>query len=152
MASQLCGSPIEAKRNPKSAVDAQFSGPFGAALALTEKRAGMDIFAGVLERGLSDEFKRLMSVTDVKQADDLDAIHPEFWPGRVTIVIGGEKIERYSKHMRGEKERPMSMEDVQAKFAELSPNHDEKSRRAVYAVVDDLENKSTKELVAPLRR
>src|SRR5690606_32760733 len=26
----LCGSPIEAKRNPKSAVDAQFSGPFAA--------------------------------------------------------------------------------------------------------------------------
>jgi 2-methylcitrate dehydratase PrpD len=148
----LCGSPIEAKRKPKSAVDAQFSGPFAAALALTEKRAGMDVFAGVLERGLSDEFKRLMSVTDVKQADDLDAIHPEFWPGRVTIDIGGEKIERYSKHMRGEKERPMSMADVQAKFTELTPNHDERTRQAVYAVIDDLENKSTKELVAPLRR
>jgi 2-methylcitrate dehydratase PrpD len=47
---QLCGSPIEAKRNPKSPVDAQFSGPFAAALALTEKRAGMDVFTG-LDRG-----------------------------------------------------------------------------------------------------
>lgn len=148
----LCGSPIEAKRNPKSAVDAQFSGPFAAALALTEKRAGMDVFTGVLEKGLSDEFRRLMSVTDVRQADDLDAIHPEFWPGRVTITVGGETIERYSKHMLGEKERPMSMSDVQAKFAELSPNHDDKTRGAVYAVIDDLENQTVNDLIAPLRR
>lgn len=149
---QLCGSPIEAKRNPTSPVDAQFSGPFAAALALTEHRAGMDVFTGVLDRGMTDEFKRLMSVTDVRQADDLDAIHPEFWPGRVTLDVGGDRIERYGKHMRGEKERPMSMEEVQAKFRELSPNHDEATRMAVFEIVDDLENRSVNELVAPLRR
>jgi 2-methylcitrate dehydratase PrpD len=148
---QLCGSPIEAKRNPTSPVDAQFSGPFAAALAITEKRAAMDVFTGVLERGMSDEFRRLMSVTDVHQADDLDAIHPEFWPGRVTIEIGGERIERYGKHMRGEKERPMSIEEVQAKFVELSPKHDDAARSAVFAVIDDLENRTVTDLVAPLR-
>lgn len=149
---QLCGSPIEAKRNPTSPVDAQFSGPFAAALALTEKRAGMDVFTGVLERGLSDEFRRLMSVTDVRQADDLDAIHPEFWPGRVTVDIGGERIERSATHMRGEKERPMSIEEVQAKFVELSPDHDDVTRAAVFEVVDDLENRTVADLIAPLRR
>ncbi len=149
---QLCGSPIEAKRQPTSAVDAQFSGPYAAALALTEKRAGMDVFTSVLESRMSDEFRRLMAITDVRQADDLDAIHPEFWPGRVTIQVGGEKIQRYSKHMLGEKERPMPMEGVQAKFIELSPNHDEATRRAVFAAVDDLENLTAADLVAPLRR
>jgi 2-methylcitrate dehydratase PrpD len=149
---QLCGSPIEAKRNPKSPVDAQFSGPFAAALALTEKRAGMDVFTGVLDRGLTPEFRRLMSVTDVRQADDLDAIHPEFWPGRVTIKVGGETIERYSKHMLGEKERPMAMAEVEAKFAELSPKLDDKTRRAVYAVVADLDKRNVDDLLAPLRR
>lgn len=148
---QLCGSPIEAKRHPTSPVDAQFSGPYAAALALTEKRAGMDVFTGVLDRGPSDEFNRLMSVTDVKQADDLDEIHPEFWPGRVTIDIGGEKIERYAKHMLGEKERPMAMSGVQAKFAELAPNHDEDVQLAVFAAIDDLENRTVAELVSPLR-
>ena len=148
---QLCGSPIEAKRNPTSPVDAQFSGPFAAALALTEHRAGMDVFTGVLENGMSDEFRRLMSVTDVQQADDLDAIHPEFWPGRVSMNVAGEKVERYGKHMRGEKERPMSMQEVQAKFRELSPNHDEATRSDVFEVVDDLENRTVDELVAPLR-
>lgn len=148
---QLCGSPIEAKQNPTSAVDAQFSGPYAAALALTEKRAGMDVFTGVLDRGPSDEFKRLMAVTDVQQADDLDEIHPEFWPGRVTIDIGGERIERYAKHMLGEKERPMTMAGVQAKFAELAPKHDDDTQQAVFAVIDDLENRTVAELVSPLR-
>jgi 2-methylcitrate dehydratase PrpD len=147
----LCGSPIEAKRNPTSPVDAQFSGPFAAALALTERRAGMDIFAEVLERGLSDEFRQLMEVTDVRQADDLDAIHPEFWPGRVVIEVDGERIERYAKHMRGEKERPMSIEDVQAKFIELGPDVDRDRRAAVFAVINDLENHSVADLVSPLR-
>ncbi len=149
---QLCGSPIEAKRTPTSAVDAQFSAPYAAALALTEKRAGMDVFTGVLERGPSEEFKRLMSITDVAQADDLDEIHPEFWPGRVTIDIGGEEIERYAKHMLGEKERPMDMAGVQAKFTELAPKHDRAVQQAIFEVIDDLENRTVVDLVSPLRR
>ncbi len=149
---QLCGSPIEAKRGITSPVDAQFSGPFAAALALTERKAGMGDFNGVLECGISDEFQRLMNVTEVHQADDLDAIHPEFWPGRVTITIGGETIERYGKHMRGENERPMSIEEVQNKFTELSPNHDDAARQAVFAAINDLENRSVDDLVGPLRK
>ena len=119
---------------------------------LTEKKAGMGDFNGVLERGISDEFQRLMNVTEVHQADDLDAIHPEFWPGRVTLTIGGEKVERYGKHMRGEMERPMSIEEVQAKFADLSPNHDDATRNAVFEVVNDLENRTVKDLVAPFKK
>jgi 2-methylcitrate dehydratase PrpD len=149
---QLCGSPIEQKRNPSSPVDAQFSGPYAAALALTERRAGMDVFTGVLERGMSDEFRRLMSVTDVRQADDLDEIHPEFWPGRVTVVVGGETIQRSAKHMLGESERPMPMSGVEAKFAELAPNHDAATRQAVCDVLADLEHRSAADLLAPLRR
>ena len=46
----------------------------------------------------------------------------------------------------------MAMAEVQAKFAELSPNLDEKVRKQVYAVIDDLENRSVNELLKPLRR
>lgn len=148
---QLCGSPIEAKRQPTSPVDAQFSGPFAAALALTERKAGMDVFVDVLENKMDDRFRRLMEVTDVRQADDLDAIHPEFWPGRVTIDVGGEIVERYSRHMKGEKERPMSFEDVEAKLAELSPNHSDAQRKAVAEAVRNIEDVTVDELVAPLR-
>lgn len=148
---QLCGSPIEQKRDPKSAVDAQFSVPFAVALALTERRADMDVFTRIVREGPSPEFRRLMAVTEVRQADDLDAIHPEFWPGRVTVTIGGETVERSAKHMRGEKERPMSMQEVRDKFAELSPRLGESTRQAVYDVIDTLETRSVDELLAPLK-
>ncbi len=148
---QLVGSPIEAKRNPTSAVDAQFSAPFAAALALTEKRAGMDVFTRVLEGGFSEEFRRLLSITEVSRADDLDAIHPEFWPGRVTVETESGTIERYAKHMRGEAEIPMSFEEVAAKLTELSPNHSESVRREVAEAVADLENRTAADVVGPLR-
>jgi hypothetical protein len=54
--------------------------------------------------------------------------------------------------MLGEKERPMAMAEVHAKFAELSPNLDEGTRAAVCDVVDDLENRSVDDLLMPLRR
>ena len=148
---QLCGSPIEAKRSPTSAVDAQFSAPFAAALALTERRAGMDVFRKVIDGGLSDEFRRIMSVTDVRSAPDLDAIHPEFWPGRVTLRAAGKSYERYGKHMRGEAERPMSFEEVAEKLTELSPRHDPGTRRLVCEAVADVESRSVEDILAPLR-
>ena len=149
---QLVGSPIEAKRNPTSAVDAQFSAPFAAALALTEQRAGLDVFTDVLEGQFSDEFERLLAITDVRSADDLDAIHPEFWPGRVFLETKSGSIERYAKHMRGEPEIPMSFDEVADKFTELSPKHDDDTRAAVLEVAHDLENRSVHDLVGPLRR
>lgn len=148
---QLVGSPIEAKRDPKSAVDAQFSAPFAAALALTEQRAGLDIFTEVLDRGFSDEFIRLMSVTDVRSAQDLDDIHPEFWPGRVKVETSSGTIERSAKHMRGEAEIPMTFEEVADKFVELSPDHSADARRQVIEAARDLENLGVEDLVAPLR-
>jgi 2-methylcitrate dehydratase PrpD len=148
---QLVGSPIEAKRNPTSPVDAQFSAPFAAALALTEKRAGLDVFTRVLEEGFSEEFRRLLSATDVRSADDLDAIHPEFWPGRVTVETTSGTIERSAKHMRGEPEIPMGFDDLAAKFAELTPNHSDETRRAVLEVAADLESHTVDDLIAPLR-
>jgi 2-methylcitrate dehydratase PrpD len=148
---QLVGSPIEAKRHPKSAVDAQFSAPFAAALALTERRAGLDVFTRVLEEGYSDEFQRLMSVTEVRSAPDLDAIHPEYWPGRVTVTTKSQTIERSAKHMRGEAEVPMSFDDVTAKLVELSPNHPAETLERVAEITRNLENHTVGDLVAPLR-
>lgn len=149
---QLVGSPIESKRHPTSAVDAQFSAPFAAALALTEQQAGLDVFTRVLEEGFSDEFQRLMSVTDVRSAGDLDAVHPEFWPGRVTVETPSGTLRREARHMRGEAEIPMGFDEVVDKLAELSPNHDPAVRSAVAEAARDLENRSVDDLVAPLRR
>jgi 2-methylcitrate dehydratase PrpD len=148
---QLVGSPIEAKRHPTSPVDAQFSAPFAAALALTERRAGLDVFTKVIDEGYSEEFQRLMTATEVRSADDLDAVHPELWPGRVTVATKTQTIERSATHMRGEAELPMSFDDVASKFVELSPNHTDAQRSRVIETARDLENRTVDELVAPLR-
>ena len=147
----LVGSPIEAKRRPSSSVDAQFSAPFAAALALTERRAGLDVFTRVIEEGYSDGFARLMSVTDVRSAEDLDAMHPEFWPGRVTVRSGTETFERSAIHMRGEAEIPMSFDEVADKFTELTPRHPASIRSRVTEVVRDLEHHDIEDLISPLR-
>jgi 2-methylcitrate dehydratase PrpD len=70
----------------------------------------------------------------------------------VTLEIGGETVERYGKHMRGENERPMALEEVEDKFVELSPNHDDATRAAVFEVLRDLENRGVDDLVVPLRK
>jgi 2-methylcitrate dehydratase PrpD len=54
--------------------------------------------------------------------------------------------------MRGEMERPMSMEEVQDKFVDLSPKHDDATRKAVFEAIDDLENRTVSELVTPLKK
>lgn len=149
---RLVGSPLADKQNPRSAVDAQFSAPFAAALALTERRADLGTFTRVLEEEMSEEFRRIMSITQVRSAPDLDAIHPEFWPGRVLVDTASGRIERHAKHMRGEPEMPMSFADVKAKLAELSPHHDEVVRDAVAGTVARLEDATVDELVTPLRR
>ena len=147
----LVGRPIEAKRDPKSAVDAQFSAPFAAALALTRRAAGMDLFRRVVDEGLDDEMRRLMESTTVEPADDLDAIHPELWPGRLTVEFDGRRETRYGEHIKGEAENPMSWDDVAAKLAELSPNHSDEARARVLAAIRHLEGQGVRAVVEPLR-
>ncbi|MFP3915818.1 MAG: MmgE/PrpD family protein, partial [Actinomycetota bacterium] len=148
---RLVGTPLADKQNPRSAVDAQFSAPFAAALAITHQRADLGTFSRVIDGGMTEEFRRLMSVTHVRSAPDLDAIHPEFWPGRVLVETGSDTIERYAKHMRGEPEIPMTFDEVRDKLAELSPRHEPATRDAVAETVSRLEDATVAQLVDPLR-
>ena len=68
------------------------------------------------------------------------------------MTIDDEDVELYGKHMRGEKERPMSIEEVQDKFRDLSPNHDSKKLDEVFSVINDLENAEIDDLLSPLRK
>ena len=147
----LVGSPLEAKQDPRSAVDAQFSAPFAAALALTRRNAGMDIFRKVIDEGLSEEMRRLMKATTVSSADDLDAIHPELWPGRVTVEANGDRYTLYGEHIKGERENPMSWDELARKFAELTPNHAPQQRESILAAARRLEESTAADLIGPLR-
>ena len=47
---------------------------------------------------------------------------------------------------------PMTIEEVQDKFRDLSPKHDEKNRKEVFDAIDNLENASIDDLLTPLRK
>jgi len=147
----LVGRPIDVKRRARSAVDAQFSAPFAAALALTRRAADMGTFRQVIDEGLDDEFRRLMAATSVESAEDLDAIHPELWPGRVTVHTADRTFTRYGEHIKGERPNPMSWDDVRNKLGELAPRHSATALDDVVDAVRSIEDRSIAEVVAPLR-
>ena len=147
----LVGRPLDMKRQARSAVDAQFSAPFAAALALTRRQAGMHTFRQVIDEGPDDEFRRLMAATSVEPAEDLDAIHPELWPGRVTVHTADRTFTRYGEHIKGERSNPMSWDDVRNKLGELAPRHSAATLDDVVEAVRTIEDRTIHDVIAPLR-
>lgn len=147
----LVGRPEEAKRNPESAVAAQFSAPFAAALAVTRRDAGLATFRRVLDEGFSPDFVRIMHATTVNDSEEVNALHPEKWPARITLKTTRGAFERFETELRGEPGVPMPWADLEAKFAELSSQFGEDTRAGVVAAVRDLEQAGARGVTAPIR-
>jgi 2-methylcitrate dehydratase PrpD len=99
-------------------VDAQFSMAFGAALALTERRATLDDFERAVE--LAASFQPLIDRVECFRSERLDAAYPQAWGAEVEITTrGGAKLARAEDHFLGSPARPASAEDLRAKAALL---------------------------------
>jgi len=111
--------PADAKRRPASVVDAQFSLPFGVALALVRGVAGPDEFVpGAWDdprvRALMD---RVVAVRDPA----LDARFPREWPCWVRVVATDGTIdEARVDHPHGDPENFPSASELDAKFRGLA--------------------------------
>jgi 2-methylcitrate dehydratase PrpD len=111
--------PASAKRRPTSVVDAQFSLPFGIAVALVRGRASPAEFtpetcADPRVRAIMD---RVVAVPDPA----LDARYPAAWPSWVRIVLsGGRTLEARVDHPRGDPENFPSPAELDAKFRTLA--------------------------------
>jgi 2-methylcitrate dehydratase PrpD len=111
--------PAEAKRRPASVVDAQFSLPFGIAVALARGVASPDEFttascADPVVRGLMD---RVVAVPDAR----LDERFPRAWPCWVRIVrTGGPALEARVDHPRGDPQNFPTPAELDAKFRALA--------------------------------
>lgn len=117
----LVADPIERKRAPSNVVDAQFSAPFAAAVALARGGAGFDEYnpANVADPLI----RQLMARTDCYRDPSLDAVYPERWPAAAEIVLkDGRVVSTRIEHATGEPENPVSREDLIAKFVSLSAN------------------------------
>ena len=115
----LIAEPIERKREPMNVVDAQFSAPFGAAVALVFGKAGL---AEHSEQALADlRVRALMLRTDCVRDPSLDATYPAKWEGSVEIELrDGRSVRKHVEFALGEPENPMSHDALVERFVELA--------------------------------
>jgi 2-methylcitrate dehydratase PrpD len=115
----LTAEPIEEKRAPRNVVDAQFSAPFAAAVAIARGSAGLDDYT---QATVDDPVVRsLMARVDCFQDDDLDAAYPEHWPASVEIRLrDGRLLAEHVADPTGEPANPIGREDLRDKFARLA--------------------------------
>ena len=114
----LIAEPIERKRAPANVVDAQFSAPFGAAVALVHGRAGL---AEHSDGVLADPVVRsLMERTDCVGDASLDADYPATWPATVEIILrDGRSLSTRIEYALGEPERPVPRETLLERFVSM---------------------------------
>jgi 2-methylcitrate dehydratase PrpD len=115
----LIAEPLEEKYRPRSIVDAQFSMPFGAAVAVLYRKAGLGEFR--LSKIRSEEVKRMMGRVECTVEPELERTFPKQWPATAEILMkDGKKYFTRVEYCKGDPENPLSWEEVIDKFNELS--------------------------------
>jgi 2-methylcitrate dehydratase PrpD len=115
----LVALPIEKKRRPGNQVEAQFSLPYSAAVALCAGEAGPDQYvdpwlgdAGVM--ALAD---RVNVIADAS----VDAKFPEKWPVRIRLITNdGQTLEYAADDCLGDPAMPLGPEGLAEKFRTLT--------------------------------
>ena len=115
----IVADPRDKKYNPESVVDAQFSMPFGAAIAVMDGAAGLDQFT--LEKTRSPKIRELMNkVVLVKDERIEETFHKE-WPARIVIdVDNSQRYEKFIRYPKGDPENPLTWDEMTAKFRSLA--------------------------------
>src|SRR5581483_3532436 len=111
--------PADAKRRPVSVVDAQFSLPFGIAVALARGVASPAEFAPPTQTdpAIVRLMERVVAVPDAT----LDAVFPRAWPCWVRITLGGGRtVESRVDHPRGDAENFPTSSELDEKFRTLA--------------------------------
>ncbi|UCF56185.1 MAG: MmgE/PrpD family protein, partial [Deltaproteobacteria bacterium] len=111
--------PEELKYNPNSVVDAQFSMPFGAAVAMIYGKAGLDEYTqdNVDSQRVKEVMKKIVCVED----PELDKEFPSRWPASVKILTkkGKEHLTRID-YPKGDPKNPLSWDELIDKFNNLT--------------------------------
>jgi 2-methylcitrate dehydratase PrpD len=124
----LIADPIESKYSPQSIVDAQFSMPFGATVALLYRKAGLEEFS--LAKIRSEEVRRVMKLVECVVDPELDRTFPKQWCATAEILTkDGKTYSTKVEYCKGDPENPLSWEEVIEKFHDLSHRLFTKQRR-----------------------
>jgi len=111
--------PTERKRRPLNVVDAQFSLPFGVAVALAKRRAGLEEFSPSL---LQDPFvQKLMSKVGYARDPGLEKNYPKEWPAWARVNLqDGREVAAHVRFPKGDPENPLSWDELIDKYRTLA--------------------------------
>ena len=136
---RLVAEPVEAKRNPKSVVDMQFSMPFAAAVALSYGSASLNEYAiGIPDRPeVRHIMDRVQCVTDPK----LDAQTPKLFPAWAEVrTSNGRTMRSELTYPKGDPENPVTWDEMRTKFKLLSaPMISNQRQKEIISAIDSLE-------------
>jgi 2-methylcitrate dehydratase PrpD len=115
----IVANPPAQKYHPENIVDAQFSMPFGAAVAAIEGAAGLDQFT--LENIRSPRVREFMGKIVMTKDRRLETNFPAEWPARVEIELeDGRRLEKFIRYPKGDPENPLTWEEMCSKFHSLA--------------------------------
>ena len=136
---KLVAQPEDAKRNPKSVVDMQFSMPFAAAVALTYGSASLSEYAlGVPDR---PEVRHIMDRVQCVTDPELDALTPRYFPAWVEVrTTDGRTLRSELTYPKGDPENPVTWDEMREKFNKLSaPVISNQRQQEIMAAIDSLD-------------
>jgi 2-methylcitrate dehydratase PrpD len=111
--------PRSKKYHPESAVDAQFSMPFGAAVAALDGAAGLDQFTA--DRACAPQVRKMMGKVTLVKDIRIEATFPREWPARVAILLDdGRTYEKFVRYPKGDPDNPLTWDEMAAKFRSLA--------------------------------
>ncbi len=136
----LIAVPEEQKSNPKSVVDAQFSMPFGAAVAILYGKATLDEYT--LESINSARVRKLMGKISCVEDPELEKEFPKKWPAAVTLLTkDGKTYSTRIDYPKGDPENSLTWDELIDKFRNLvSPVFFEVKQNEIIERVKSLEN------------
>jgi len=132
----LIAEPIESKYNPQSIVDAQFSMPFGATVALLYGKAGLKEFqlSTIQSKPVKDMMRKVECIVDPK----LDRTFPKQWRATAEILTGeGKSYSTTVEYPKGDPENPLSWEEMKERFHDLTGQIMKKEQRL--KIVEEVE-------------
>jgi len=115
----LVAEPEDSKMNPESIVDAQFSMPFGAAVAIIHGRAFLDQYTQ--ENIDSVKVMSLMRRVVCVENPEIEKEFPRKWAAQVEIETqGGQSYRSNIEFPKGDPENPLSWDEIIEKFNSLA--------------------------------
>jgi 2-methylcitrate dehydratase PrpD len=115
----LVAEPHAQKYDPRSIVEAQFSMPFGAAVAVIDRAAGLEQFNAA--RLQSADVRGFLDKVIMVKNPGIEKTFPSEWPAIATIHLeDGRKLEKTIRHPKGDPQNPLTWSELIAKFHSLA--------------------------------